>query len=115
MPIPLYMDQDSSNKVLVQALRSSGIDVVTADEAGNAQLPDDEQLAFATSHGRMIYTGNRRDFARLNDRWVRSGRDHAGIVARTRSYIPIRLEIAALTLLCTESSPEDVRNRMFYI
>jgi hypothetical protein len=115
MAVPLYMDHDSGNKALVLALQNAGVDVLTTEAAGNRRLDDAQQLAFATSAGRIIYTGNRRDFARLNAQWARSNREHAGIVTRTRARVPFRLEFDSLIRLCMESVPSDVRNLIFYI
>ena len=44
MTFRLYIDEDSLAAALVQALRSRGIDVVTAIEAGFDGYPDDQQL-----------------------------------------------------------------------
>jgi hypothetical protein len=46
---------------------------------------------------------------------ARSGREHAGIVARTRDRLPVGLVLTSLTRLCTEVAERDVRNRIFYI
>jgi predicted nuclease of predicted toxin-antitoxin system len=63
---------------VVELLRSLGHDVLTVQEAGNAdqRIPDDEVLAFAISQERAILTINRDDFIRLH----RRNDDHCGIV-----------------------------------
>jgi len=55
---------------VVELLRSLGHDVLTVQEAGNADqgIPDDEVLAFAISQERSILTINRDDFIRLHRR-----------------------------------------------
>ena len=77
----LYADENFDLDVVAN-LRLLGHDVLTAFEAGqvNQRIPDNEVLAFGSSHGRAMLTHNRRDFFRLH----RSGRQHAGIVACTR-------------------------------
>lgn len=62
----LYADEQFPYQV-VEYLRDLGHDVLTVQEAGNANLkiPDDEVLAFASSNERVILTLNRRDFCRL--------------------------------------------------
>ena len=63
---------------VVELLRSLGHDVLTVQEAGNAdqRIPDDEVLAFAISQERAILTINKYDFIRLH----RRDDDHFGIV-----------------------------------
>ena len=76
----LYADENVP-RLLVDALRRLGHDVLTCSEAGNAgqRVPDEEVLRFATMHERAVLTMNRRDFFRLD----RTMRNHAGIVACT--------------------------------
>ncbi|HEY9850222.1 MAG TPA: DUF5615 family PIN-like protein [Leptolyngbyaceae cyanobacterium] len=49
-------------------LRALGHDVLTVQEAGNANqgMPDSDVLAFATSEKRAVLTQNRKDFFRLH-------------------------------------------------
>jgi hypothetical protein len=82
MPLRLYMDEDSQSNAVVGALQAAGIDVLTAAAADRLGLTDEEQLAFATSQSRAIYTANRRDFAQIHRQWLAAGRSHAGIITR---------------------------------
>jgi hypothetical protein len=62
----LYADENFPLRV-VEALRLIGHDVLTAQEAGqaNKRIPDDQALAFACSEQRAILTYNRRHFIAL--------------------------------------------------
>jgi hypothetical protein len=53
---------------VVRELRSRGHDVLTATEAGNANvsIPDDQVLAYAIQTERALLTINRWDFVRLH-------------------------------------------------
>ena len=66
---------------VVEALRSSGHDVLTTAEAGRAgqSIPDDQVLAFAVSSSLAVLTLNRRHFIRLHQERP----DHSGIVVCT--------------------------------
>jgi len=75
----LYADEQFPRQV-VQNLRSLGHDVQTVQEAGNAGLPDEDVLAFATSENRAVLTVNRRDFFQLH----KLKPDHCDIIACTR-------------------------------
>jgi hypothetical protein len=57
--IRLYFDEDSARHSLVRELRFRGADLVTAMEAGMAGRADGEQLEWAASNGRALYSFNR--------------------------------------------------------
>jgi hypothetical protein len=65
---------------VVERLRTLGHDVLTSQEAGNAnrRVSDREVLQFATTEGRAVLTFNRKDFFRLHREGLTS---HGGIVA----------------------------------
>lgn len=95
----LYVDEDVTGAV-VAALRAAGHDVLTAVEAGNAnrELPDDQQLEFATAAGRAIVTMNRSHYSMLHRR-----RPHAGIVTCTRTRPPRQVGEAVVAALATHT------------
>jgi predicted nuclease of predicted toxin-antitoxin system len=68
---------------VVKLLRILGHDVLTTQEAGNADrsIPDKEVLAFAISQERSILTINRNDFIRLH----RLDDNHFGIIVCTNN------------------------------
>jgi len=49
MKIALYLDEDSQDTTLIRALRSRGVDVIAASEAGMNGRSDDEQLQWSTT------------------------------------------------------------------
>ncbi|MFB2922330.1 MULTISPECIES: DUF5615 family PIN-like protein [Aerosakkonema] len=53
---------------VVEFLRALGHDVLTVQEAGNAnqRIPDEEVLGFAIANNRAVLTLNRHDFIRLH-------------------------------------------------
>jgi predicted nuclease of predicted toxin-antitoxin system len=72
-------------------LRLLGHDVLTVQEAGNAnqRIPDDQVLAYATANSRAVLTINRQDFIRLHKEQI----DHCGIVACTENRDYKRLAV----------------------
>jgi predicted nuclease of predicted toxin-antitoxin system len=80
MPL-LYADENFDFPV-VQELRDLGVNVLTAQEAGQANrgIPDPDVLAYAISQGRALVTLNRRHFIRLHLQVVH----HHGIIVCTR-------------------------------
>jgi predicted nuclease of predicted toxin-antitoxin system len=77
-----YADEQFPFQV-VELLRNLGHDVLTVQEAGNAnqRIPDDQVLAFAVNQERSILTINRIDFIRLH----RRNNEHFGIVVCTNN------------------------------
>jgi hypothetical protein len=69
MNIRLYLDEDATSKGLMNALRIQTIDFRTAREEGTEGYSDEQQLRYAESLGRVIYTFNQRDFAALHTRF----------------------------------------------
>lgn len=80
MTIALYVDEDSQDSTLIRALRSRGVDVIAASEVGMNGRSDDEQPKWSTTHARVMFSCNARDFYRLHtslfDRGRVSRRDH---------------------------------------
>lgn len=88
-PIRLYLDEDAQRNSLVRALRARQIDVLTANEAELAGASDLEQLAFAVSQNRTIFTFNRGDFVQLHTAFLKDGRSHAGIIVSDQLEIGV--------------------------
>jgi predicted nuclease of predicted toxin-antitoxin system len=76
----LYADEQFPREVS-RLLQFMGHDILTVQEAGNANLgiPDQAVLAFAISNNRAVVTLNRHDFNRLH----RSNSQHFGIITCT--------------------------------
>jgi len=83
--IKIYIDEDAMDSDLVAALRSRGVIVITAFDAGLAEKPDEEQLACPTAHECVLYTFNVSDFHRLHTQWISAGREHAGMILAPNS------------------------------
>ncbi len=83
-------------RIISEFLRTAAHDVLTVQEAGNANLdiPDPEALEFAASNDRAVLTFNRFDFIGLHNRKP----DHAGIIVckdnRDRNQLAIRINEA---------------------
>lgn len=74
-----YLDEDLAPAIAV-ALRTRGVDAVSAHEVGNVGFGDEAQLVFAARQGRCLVSGNARDFRSLSRDAVEQARPHAGIV-----------------------------------
>ena len=78
--LKLYADENFERPV-VEKLREKGYDILTAQEAGNANqgIPDDDVLVFAIGESRAVITLNYNDFKNLH----KQGRNHYGIIICT--------------------------------
>jgi hypothetical protein len=81
----LYIDEDAMDGDLVRGLRSRGIDVVTAAEAG--------------------------DFHEIHTTWTAPGRDHAGIILAQQQRYSTGEQIRRLVRLIASLTNEGMRNR----
>jgi hypothetical protein len=111
----LYVDEDAAEQAVVDGLRNHGIDVVTVVEAGAPSASDEEQLAFAASEGRSIYSLNVRDFTRLHTALLSAGRHHAGIIVIPRQRYSVGEKIRAVSDLVAVVSAEEMVDRLEFL
>ena len=104
-PIRLYLDEDTSSRALILALRSRSVDVLTAQESNLIQASDERHLEVAASLGRTVFTFNVRDFARLHREYLDMGRHHAGIIVSDQAQVGV-LARRLLKLLAARSAAE---------
>src|SRR5215212_3579360 len=95
---PAYLDE-CIDRLVADDLRRRGLDVLTAVEAGRGHYPDQAQLEYATSVGRVILSFNRMDFRRLHLAFVQTGGPHGGIIILPQTRITPRRQIRAALLL----------------
>jgi hypothetical protein len=107
----LYVDEDAMDGDVVRGLRSRGIDVATAAEAGMIRRRDEDHLSFATVQGRVLYSFNVGDFHEIHTAWIASGRDHCGIVLTRQQRYSTGEQIRRLLRLIGSLTTEAMRNR----
>ena len=112
-PIRLYLDEDAQRNSLVRALRARQIDVLTANEAELVGASDLEQLTFATTQNRTIFTFNRGDFVQLHTTLLQEGRHHAGIIVADQ--LEIGVVIRRLLKLLDARSAEQMQNWLEFL
>ena len=111
----LYVDEDAAESAVVRALRQQGIDVLTVLEAGLDSLRDDDQLRFAASAGRTLYSLNVGDFARLHQQFRARREEHAGIILIPRQRYSIGEKIRRLQKLLESTDAEALRNSLHFL
>ena len=73
----MFMGEDAMDGDVVRGLRSRGIDIIAAGDAGMIRRKDEEHLHFATAQGRALYSFNLGDVYEIHTAWITSGRDTA--------------------------------------
>ena len=111
--IKLYLDEDTINRRLINALRFRGMDVLTAKEADKIQVSDHDHLIYAASLGRTVFTFNTRDFMKLHKEYLSRGQHHAGIIVSDQVQVAVILR-RLLRLLNTRSAA-DMQDWLEYL
>ncbi len=106
--ILLYIDEDSIDEDFVQALRSRSVDVLTVADVGMLNRTDEEQLAWATEHNRVIFSFNVRDFYRLHTSLLEQGSSHTGIVLAPQQRYGIGERLRGMLHLINTRSAEEM-------
>jgi hypothetical protein len=109
----LYMDHHVPSAITL-GLRKRGIDVLTAEMDGAADLDDDLLLDRARALGRVLFTQD-MDFLILAQQRTQTGRDFAGIAYAHQLGISIGQAIRDLELLAKVLDPEDMKNCVEYL
>jgi DNA-binding transcriptional MerR regulator len=112
--IRLYFDEDSARRSLITQLRTRGADVVAAQDVGMEERTDEEQLIWAVSNSRALYSFNRGDFCRLHKAWLTEARPHAGIIL-SRQDLSIGEQMRRLLRLINKRTPDEMRNRIEFL
>jgi hypothetical protein len=112
--IRLYFDEDSARHSLARELRFRGADVITPMDAGMAGRADEQQLEWAASNGRALYSFNRGDFYSLHTTWLREGRHHSGIIL-SRQGLSVGEQMRRLLRLIAARSAEDMQDHVEFL
>ena len=108
MAIKFYCDEHV-DPAIVNALRKRGLDILTAQEADMLSVADEQQLQFAVSQHRAIFTQD-TDFLRLH----RTGVAHQGIIYSHQST-SIGKIIQGLLLIYQVLTEEEMENHVEYL
>ncbi len=113
--IRLYFDEDSMHHGLVRALRTRGVDVLTALEAGMIERPDADHLRYAAADGRVLCSFNVKDYYRLHGEYLRQHKTHAGIILMSQQRYSVGEQMRRLLRILAERLAEDMRDRIEFL
>lgn len=110
--IKLYLDEDVP-EAIAKALRLRGYDVTTVREAGRKALTDIDQLNYASSENRVIFSFNVADFNKIHTDFIEKGLSHSGIILSKQ--LPIGAIVKALLKLLSDITSEKAKNNIFWL
>jgi hypothetical protein len=74
---------------------------------------DKEQLEFAAGEGRCLVTFNVGHFVRLHNFWLKSGREHAGIIVSKQ--LPVGETLRKLLTLLQRETADSIRGQLRFL
>src|SRR5262245_950055 len=104
MAVKFYMDEHV-HPGIAKALQQHGVDVLTAQQAHNLDIDDEEHLQFAASEGRVIFTQD-EDFLGVTN--------HHGI-AYAHQRTPMRQIIEGLVLISQVMTEDEMKNHIEFL
>jgi len=107
--IRFHLDENC-DRAIAEGLRRRGIDVSTTPEMDMLSATDEEQIAFAVSQNRVLFTQD-RDFLRLHAAAIA----HSGIAYCAKDARSIGAIIQALVLIWEVLEPEEMANRLEFV
>ena len=113
MALPLYMDVHVPQAITDQ-LRRRGVDVLTANEDGANDLPDDALLERARVMGRLLFTQDVR-FRAMAEQWQREKRPFAGLLVGHQLGGTIGQFVRDLELIAHASEPQEWANAVEWL
>jgi hypothetical protein len=114
-PLKIYFDEDAMDSDLVAALRSRGVEAVTALDAGLIGKTAEEQLAFATEQQCVLYTFNVSDFYRLHTRWTGANKGHGGMILAAQQRFPVGEQLRRILRLRASTTMASMRGNVEFL
>src|SRR5579862_2300364 len=111
--VQLYMDEHVASAI-TRALRSRGVDVLTAQEDGRESVEDPELLQRATDLGRVLFTQD-EDLLIEGTRRQRAGEPFAGVVYAHQLRVPVRVCIEQLELIGLAGDGDEFESQVRFL
>ena len=110
--IKLFLDEDI-RPLLAAILHQRGYDAVHVLEVNRAGKSDPEQLSYAVSQGRAMFTHNIRDYLLLDRKYQTQGKEHYGIIVSDQ--IPLRELLRRMLRCLSRRTAQDTRNQVIWL
>ncbi|HEX8521039.1 MAG TPA: DUF5615 family PIN-like protein [Tepidisphaeraceae bacterium] len=113
MSLRLYMDAHV-HYAITRALSNRGIDVLTAQDDGGDQLPDDRLMDRATTLGRVLFSNDQDMLVIAADR-QRSGHRFSGLIFARPHRVSIARCVNDLELAVEAYDLDEMQDRVEYL
>ena len=115
MQVRLYFDEDAMDSDVVRALRLRGVDVITAQDSGLINSPDEQHLKYATANERVLYSFNVSDYMGLHVAHLAAGNHHAGIILAQQQRYSVGEQMRRLMRLVQMKPADAMRNTVEFL
>jgi len=99
---------------VAEGLKRRGIDAISARDAGNLGLTDEQQLIYASENELPLFTHD-ADFLKLAHHWAITGQNHWGIVYVHPQKLNVGECIRRLKILADLFDADDLRNHIEFL
>ena len=113
MALALYMDVHIP-RAITNGLKRRGVDVITAQEDGSAQLDDPLLLDRATELNRPLYTQDDDLLVEARRRQT-AGESFSGVIYSHQLRSPVGRCVDDLDLIAKTFDPDDLKDRVEFI
>lgn len=113
MSVALYMDEHV-HRAITAGLRLRGVNVLTAQEDGRRNIPDDVLLDRATELQRVLFSQD-EDLLAEATRRQRGGIPFAGVIYAHQRRVTIGACVHDLELIAKSANLEDFTHRVEYL
>jgi len=102
------------HRAITVGLRLRGVDVLTAQDDGRRNMPDDVLLDRATELGRVMFSQDEDVLAEAKRRQVK-GRPFSGVIYAHQLRVTIGACVRDLELIARAAEPQDLANRVEFL
>jgi hypothetical protein len=113
MPVDIYTDE-SVPTVIADGLKRRGVTAISARDAGNLELTDSEQLAYAAANHLLLFTHD-TDFIHLAYLRNASSLDHWGVIYVHQNKLSVGECIRRLQRIAKRFDQDYFKNRVEYL
>jgi len=110
--IKLYLDENV-HEAIASSLKLRGYDVITVKESGKKGKSDIEQLKYAASQNRVIFTFDIADFYKIHSELILTGFKHDGIILSKQ--LPVGTIVKALSKLLSSVREDSIKNNIAWL
>jgi hypothetical protein len=113
--LKFYLDDDSAEAALLDALRSRGLEVCTPADVRLEGADDRVHLDYCAEKQLTLVTHNIGDFHRLHKEFIAEGRSHFGIILMRQQTLSVGEKLRRLARISSHFSLAEMKNRVEFL